>query len=642
MRAALATIFILSTILAANATEGEYAVSKIPKSLFENANAIVRFDETRAELKGLDKIIIKNRFAITILNEGGDRFAEAFEFYDKLQTIDRFEGSLYDAFGNRLRILKKNEIRDVSATSQINFADDSRMKIHNFYFKSYPYTVEYEIEKVMKQSMFLPGWVPVNTTSLAVEYSTLIMIIPVDYRLRFKTYNYNGEPVVKELEGKKMFSWFLKDYKAIRSEYASPAAYRITPSVFLAPSEFQIEGYSGNMTDWKELGKFQYSLNRGLSELPGSLKTTVHGIVNELSTDKEKVVALYEFLQKNTRYVSIQLGIGGWRPFDATYVGTKGYGDCKALSNYMYALLKEAGIKSYYTLIKAGEYEEDIIVDFPSRQFNHAILCVPLLNDTIWLECTDQFKSPGYMGGFTGNRHALLITEEGGVLVATPRYGSKENLQERTIKAKLDGEGSLNAKVRTTYKCMQQDDLHLFINNLSKERVKNRLDQSLELPSYTINDFTYREVKGLQPEIEEDISLTVDHYAIMSGKRLFINPNIITRSKRKLNADQQREYELRFTFGYTDIDQVEIEIPENYKPESIPGDSFIESKFGIYKASVKLENNRIIYKRKIEHYYGTFPKSDYSELANFYDAIYKADRNRLVLIKTNDDEKKPF
>ena len=65
-------------------------------------------------------------------------------------------------------------------------------------------------------------------------------------------------------------------------------------------------------------------------------------------------------MQNNTRYISIQLGIGGWRPFEAAYVASKGYGDCKALSNYMYSLLKEAGILSYYTLVKAGAGEEDI------------------------------------------------------------------------------------------------------------------------------------------------------------------------------------------------------------------------------------------------------------------------------------------
>ena len=59
-------------------------------------------------------------------------------------------------------------------------------------------------------------------------------------------------------------------------------------------------------------------------------------------------------MQSRTRYASIQLGIGGYKPAPAMEVSEKGYGDCKGLTNYMSALLKEAGITSYYTWVKSG------------------------------------------------------------------------------------------------------------------------------------------------------------------------------------------------------------------------------------------------------------------------------------------------
>jgi len=348
-------------------------------------------------------------------------------------------------------------------------------------------------------------------------------------------------------------------------------------------------------------------------------------------------------MQKNTRYVSIQLGIGGWQPFDAKYVATKGYGDCKALSNYMYSILKEAGIKSYYTVIGAGRTKPNLEKEFPSSQFNHAILCAVInSNDSVWLECTSQTLPSGYLSDFTDDRYALLIDETGGNLVHTPKYGLKENLQQRTVNARLNAEGLLLADIKTNYSGIQQDHLHMLINNLSKDKVKEYLDEELAFATYTVNNFSYKENKKLIPEIEETLSVAADHYATISGKRLFVEPNIMSKSGRKLKSGEERKYDIELDVEYIDTDKIEIEIPVGYKPESIPQDATVESKFGKYSATVKFDQNKIIYTRSMQQFSGLFPKSDYTEMIKFYDAIYKADRNKLVFIKTADEEKKAF
>jgi hypothetical protein len=170
--------------------------------------------------------------------------------------------------------------------------------------------------------------------------------------------------------------------------------------------------------------------------------------------------------------------------------------------------------------------------------------------------------------------------------------------------------------------------------------VKEYLDKELEFATYTVNDFEYKEKKGTLPEIDEKLNVGVDHYATISGKRLFIVPDIMTRSHRKLRSDEERKYDIDLDFEYTDIDKIEIEIPSGYSAESMPQDINIESKFGRYRSSVKLEKNKIIYSRNMEQFSGLFPKTDYTEMIKFYDAVYKADRNKLVFIKTSEEEKK--
>ena len=85
--------------------------------------------------------------------------------------------------------------------------------------------------------------------------------------------------------------------------------------------------------------------------------------------------------------------------------------------------------------------------------------------------------------------------------------------------------------------------------------------------------------------------------------------------------------------AYTDIDTADIKIPPGYLPESVPADVNIESKFGKYSASVKVNPEKIIYYRKLEHNSGKFPASDYDAMVKFYESVYKADRNKVVLVK---------
>ena len=139
---------VMLSCLRVAAADGDYAVSKISPALLKNANAVVRFDEQHVVLKNLEKMVIYNHYVITILNEKGDRFADLTEVYDKFNSIESIEGNLYDAEGRRIKGLKKNEIKDFGIASDMNLAVDGRLKVHNFYYKIYPYTVEYRVETI--------------------------------------------------------------------------------------------------------------------------------------------------------------------------------------------------------------------------------------------------------------------------------------------------------------------------------------------------------------------------------------------------------------------------------------------------------------------------------------------------------------
>jgi len=610
-----------------------YNVLLIPDSLKKNADMVVRYEEKIIEIKSAGKATEKERHVYTILNEPASKYARYATYYGKFNTINYVNCALLDAFGKELKHVKKKDMEDRSVDDHMSLMLDERVKVNDFYYHTYPYTVDFEEEDEDDGIMDFSDWIPMGAPRVSVQLSRYVIIAPKDYVVRYKASNCNVKPVITEDGNKKTYTWEIKNLPAISMENDAPSIKELVPNVMFAPSDFEVEGYKGNMSTWEDYGKFIYQLVKGRDVLPDNIKGKVHALTDGLKDDRQKVYVLYDFLQKNTHYISIQLGIGGWQPFDANYVATKNYGDCKALSNYMVALLKEAGIKARYVEIMAGAGAAALVEDFPCSQSNHVIACVPFASDTIWLECTSQTTSPGYMGSFTGTRKAILIDENGGHVVSTPSYTAANNLQMRVVNAIIDADGNLDAHVNTRFTGIQQETPHGLMKEASKEDRDNYLNHSLSLATYSVDKSSFEEEKGSIPAVKEYLHVNSSSYASLTGKRIFIAPNLFDKTGVKYPTDSVRKYDIVFNQAYRDIDSITIKIPDGYTPEAMPQNVQLESRFGKYTASVKVEGNKIEYYRLEEKSRNRFPASDYPELVKFQDQVYKADRARIVLVK---------
>ncbi|GAB4091254.1 DUF3857 domain-containing protein [Flaviaesturariibacter terrae] len=611
-----------------------YAVSAIPAELLVNAHAVKRLEEERFELVSSHEAYLHRKFAITVLDEEGRRRAVFAEYYDQFRKIQDVEGTLYDAQGKQQRRLKGKDMEDMSATSEVNLMDDSRVKVHRFVYPTYPYTVEYEVTIRYNSSFFFPTWMPQDGEYLSVEKSSFTFVSNSDSDYRFLEANIGKPATVRTEDGKQVRSWSVSGLPAIKRPFASPLWDELTPVLRFAPNRFEISGQQGDSRDWASFGQFMSRLNSGRDALPETLKQKVRQLTEGVTDNREKVRRLYEYMQQNSRYISIQLGIGGWQPFEAKTVAEKGYGDCKALSNYMFSLLKEAGIRAHYTLVRAG-YGVDARTmqeTFASNQFNHAILCVPMGADSMWLECTSQTLPAGYTSGFTGNRKALLITDEGGKLAATPRYSWRENTLVRKATGTLDAEGNLELTIHTRLRAEQQDQLFQLTKALSADRLKKYLNGQLEFPSYEVKTFTYTPHAGILPELEEELGLSVRAYASVSGKRLFITPNVANREKNEAE-EENRTMAIRLGEEFSDVDSVEITVPAGYVVESLPRAQKLATRYGTYETSTVFRDNKVLYVRRRCGFAGTFPATEWAQVREFFSSIDRADHSQVVLVK---------
>jgi len=614
------------------AKELKYPVSAIPATLKENAHTVIRVYNQEVEIKSEKSATVSVTEVRTILNKNGETDGYFMETYDPMNKISNIKGWVYDETGKQIRSLSYDDLVDHSAISGFSLYEDNRVKFWDPKNQTYPYTVEYTYQIDLKQTFGLPSWSH-GSEYTSYENSTFVVKVPAGYDILYKEYNLPKGVIKTTVDEKDIYTWSLNNLKARMDEPMSSIFLPEYPMVVLKSKKFVVGETKGSSESWKDLGIWKTSLLETRDKLPESTIAKLKEITASCSNDFEKVKKIYEYMQLKTRYVSIQEGIGGWQPFPAEIVDKNSYGDCKALSNYTKALLSVIGIKSYYIWVKEGADENNIDVTFPSNQFNHAMVCVPLEKDTIWLECTNQRMPCGYNGDFTDDRQVLLIDGENSRLVHTRAYSASENCINRTTKVQLADIESGNAESNTHYIGLCYDDIMpiYFADDANKEKL---VTEKIKLPSFLLEKFLYKENRSKTPSFDENLKLSFTNYIHKMGDIALLPVNFMNKLTSIPEKVRNRKSDMCIRRPYMENDTVIYELPEGYHVTALPEKFGFSGKFGNYSATTTQNKNEITYIRHFELVKGEFPAEAYTEFRDYLEQISSADEAVVSLKKT--------
>jgi len=489
----------------------------------------------------------------------------------------------------------------------------------------------YESEVETKSSAFIEPWFPIINYNLSVEKASYSVVNPKKIPLRTKEKTFKGYPI-EIIKGDQEISYLLSKAQALRKEYKSPSFTELVPNGKVTLGSFSLVSVEGTANDWKTMGKWQYNnLVSGRDKLPESVISKVSELVADADSNKEKAKRIYEYVQNKTRYISVQLGIGGWMPMQASDVDRLGYGDCKALTNYTKALLESQNIPSYYTIVYGDSDKRDIDADFASMQGNHVILNIPDEEEDIWLECTSQTAPFNFIGDFTDDRNVLVVKPSGGEIKRTKKYMPEENTLHTMATISLQPDAAIEAEVTSVAKGLQYDWRYL----TKLESVK---DQKLYFKEYWdhINNLNIlsMDLEDDKDNIEyqEKVKINARNYATKAGSRLLVIPNVFNRLNGKMTKYKDRKTPLVISRGYVDTDEYIINIPAGYSINKLPEAKVFETVFGMYKSSLKkIDESTLKYSRTLRINDGSYPKEKYEEYRQFMSKIRNADKSKIVL-----------
>lgn len=604
----------------------------IPKELKENANSVIRSQEVVININSRQLYTTKTKRIITVLNEYGNKGIDASEYYSKSERIKNIEATIYDAFGKEIKKIKKKDFKDQSIADGFSVLTDGRILYLDFTPTQYPYTIEYTSEVETINTAFLPSWTPIERYLQGVEYTEFTIFYPENLGFKYKLNNFDGSDIVTEKSNNSL-RFIAKNIAAEKKEENTPDMSKIFPMAKFGLEKFNLEGVEGTASSWEEFGKWRYkSLLSDNEDIPFEEQKYIKELVNGIESPIEKAKKIYQYVQDKTRYVSIQLGIGGWKPMSALDVSRLGYGDCKALTNYTRVLLKTVGVESYYTVVYGSEEKVSFDTDFVSMQGNHIILALPVDNNYIFLECTSQTNPFGFNGNFTDDRYALVVKPDGGEIVKTTEWNENQTILSTKGSYKIDEDGKLNASltIESTGLFYEKYQLKNMSNIDLLDYYKSYFSALTNLKITKSNLEDYRE----QFKFVEQIDAQVENYVTTANQSIFFVVNAFNRSDYVPKKARNRKHPFEISRGFQENDTFEITIPNGYTVEFLPNDVLIQNEFGSYKVEIKkITDNKLTFTRVLEIKKAELNASEFEKYRTFRDQIARYDNAKIVLTK---------
>ncbi|WP_319481993.1 DUF3857 domain-containing protein [uncultured Draconibacterium sp.] len=555
-------------------------------------------------------------FEILINNRDGEEFTEVTIPFSSLLKVTNLKAYIKDKNGEIVKKLKKSDISERSSFSSGTFYEDEFVKEFKLKHNVYPYTLFYEYEESESQFVYVEHWVPLLDLDIPTLNAELEIQAAKEFKLSYKD-SFVSSFSLDSIDDDYRYRWKANYDGSIENEVFAPPLLNHVPSVQVVPQKFKFE-IKGSFDSWETYGSWQDELIAGLFEVPDNDVKTIEKLINGIENEKERIKTIYEYVQNETRYINISLETGGLKPYPASYVSQNHYGDCKALSIYFMALLKSVGIECYYAKLAAGNPIEEIDHTLPSMQSNHIVVCVPVKNDTLWLDCTSDNPFE-YIGTFIQNREAFVINGEKSYFSKIPALTKEQVLCERHVNFEHVTRNECKAEFINTYRGANFELLHNLISSTNEndnlEIVREHLIARGFEPIEIINHHSE------QDSVKADLSYSAKSSSVYEKYGNDIIIRLLPFDISNFDSPSNRVLPVQIDYPVYKKDELNYKIPTSYIANNIPEHKSIEGKYGSYSIQTeKVGDNFKILKTFVLNS-GKYPISEYQAFYSFINEI---------------------
>src|SRR5215472_3183308 len=424
----------------------------------EKTDAVLLYSEKTVLVQSADKIKTTVREAYKILRPGGREYGTVIVSYNSRQKITAMRAWCVPAQGKDYEVKDKEAVEiSLPKIEGSELISDVKDKLLHIPAADPGNIIGYEYEKEDQPFVLQDIWHFQQVTPVREARYTLQLPAGWEYKVVWM-----NSPEVKPAESGNQSQWVVSQIKPIRHEDNMPPWQGVAGQMIVSFVPPGGSAQSRGFQNWREMGLWYQNLTSGRRDASPEVKQKVASLTSPSATLLEKMKALASFVQKDIRYVAIELGIGGWQPHSAAEVFTHHYGDCKDKATLMGSMLQEIGVDSYYVVINsergsvtretpayAGGFDHAIIaIKLPGSLVDPSLMATmvhPKLGKILFFDPTDELIPFGQLSGALQENYGLLVAPEGGELYQLPKLEARLNGVFRKASATLDAQGNLSS-----------------------------------------------------------------------------------------------------------------------------------------------------------------------------------------------------
>jgi len=428
------------------------------------------------------------------------------------------------------------------------------------------------------------------TKHLIVLDDQLTVNIPAASKVKLKT-EPGFEPTIKEESDRRIYLWKHSNLKSNSEEEEKEKEQTSADDAQSEEAkEFHPHVQLTTFQSWEEVGQWYANLQKDRIIPDEKIKVKAEEVIRGLQSEKDKVRALYEYVAKNFRYVSLSLGQGRYQPHLAADVMVNQYGDCKDKHTLLAAMLASAGMHAYPALMNSSR---KLDADIPSPgQFDHVISAIPLGNETLWADTTAEVAPAGLLSPALRNKKALMIPTSGPAHLETtpaqPPFLSTELISTEGI---VDDFGKLSAHTHMVLRGDAEMLMRMMFRRTPKSNWKD-LGRVLSLIgglSGEVTDIKTTDLTDLAKPFEVEFNISSNSFLDWSSKKLRIELpfpplKLLTLDGRKAGSTKPIELGAPIDISY----RLKLTLPSNYQAR-LPVPLNVTRDYAEYVADYKLE-----------------------------------------------------